>query len=238
MNDSDKPDDDKPSTGNPDNKPESDRPGNGKPDGKEQYVFKNTLTSSSVKPSSGKPDDKPASGKPESGKPGSGKPSIKPSGGKPKPPTSGTIGDDSGKCTVRDKLMMGLKLKSLAAEQDDDQNDVKDFTKQQVKQLGKIWRKTIEKFADLHEKQGIPDVNFDCPNLDDFNTIDDVINFAVKQIDSHFEPFSKEHRMTTMNFNIIAKKFCVEGKKLSSLDIFIMPLKLCGNTKDYRFHVN
>ena len=33
---------------------------------------------------------------------------------KKKPPTTGTIGNESGKCTVRDKLTMGLKLKNLA----------------------------------------------------------------------------------------------------------------------------
>ena len=71
--------------------------------------------------------------------------------------------------------------------------------------LGKIWRKAIENFAERHEELG-ESVTFDCPNLDDFNSVESIVQFALSQVGEYFESNSEDHRVTTEELENILKK--------------------------------
>ena len=86
--------------------------------------------------------------------------------------------------------------------------------------LGKVWRKAIENFADRHEASD-QSKNFDCPNLDNFESVESIVQFALDQVGEHFEPNSEDHSVTTENLEMILKKlrkFRQPGNNLGSND--------------------
>ena len=49
-------------------------------------------------------------------------------------------------------------------------------------------------------------MTFACPNLDDYETVDSIVEFALSLVGEHFDAGSEEHELTQQDLENILKK--------------------------------